>query len=193
MGINSIQVLTLTPSQARWPRQLDERLETAAPSQLWAIGRPEILAEQKVGLFCSVRCPGDAILAAYDIARKLRDDGVTVVSGFHSPVEKECLRILLRGKQPIIMCLARAFGKIRIPIDWRAAVNSDRLLLLSPFEKRPRRPDTASARRRNELVAALVDEVLIIHVTPGGQIEEISKLVDRWGVPKSNLRGSCAN
>jgi len=91
------------------------------------------------------------------------------------------------------MCLARAFGKIRIPVDWRTAVNSDRLLLLSPFENRPRRPDTESARRRNELVAALANEVLIIHVTPGGQIEEISKLVDRWGVPKSNLRGSCDN
>jgi predicted Rossmann fold nucleotide-binding protein DprA/Smf involved in DNA uptake len=191
--MRDLDVLTLTPSQAHWPRQLDDRLETAVPVRLWAIGSPEILGEKKVGLFCSVRCPGDAILGAYDAARKLRDDGATVVSGFHSPVEKECLRILLRGKQRIIMCLARAFGKIRIPVDWRTAVNSDRLLLLSPFEKRPRRPDTESARRRNELVVALADEVLIIHVTPGGQIEEISKLVDRWGVPKSNLGGFCAN
>ena len=181
------------PSHTHWPREIDGRLGRDVPSRLGAIGSPEILGEKKVGLFCSVRCPGDAILGAYDAARKLRDDGATVVSGFHSPVEKECLRILLRGKQRIIMCLARAFGKIRIPVDWRTAVNSDRLLLLSPFENRPRRPDTESARRRNELVAALANEVLIIHVTPGGQIEEISKLVDRWGVPKSNLRGSCDN
>jgi len=181
------------PSHAHWPRDIDGRLGRDVPSRLWAIGSPEILGEKKVGLFCSVRCPGDAILGAYDAGRKLRDDGFTVVSGFHSPVEKECLRILLRGKQPIIICLARALEKIRLPANWRSAVEAGRLLLISPFEKRPRRPTKESSHRRNELVAALADEVLIIHVTPGGQIEEIAKLVDRWGVPKSNLWSSCAN
>jgi predicted Rossmann fold nucleotide-binding protein DprA/Smf involved in DNA uptake len=163
------------------------RLGTAVPSRLWAIGNVEILADHKVGLFCSIRCPGDAILAAHDTARKLRDQGVTVVSGFHSPVEKECLRILLRGKQPIIICLARAFGKIRLPSDWRPALESGRLLLLSPFERRPRRPDTKSTRRRNELVAALADEVLIIYAQPGGAIERISELVNRWGITRRTL------
>jgi len=182
-------VLTITPSQAHWPRRLDERLGTAAPSRLWAIGNSDILAKRKVGLFCSIRCPGDAILGAYDAARKLRDEGVTVISGFHSPVEKECLRILLRGKQPIIMCLARSMMKIRIPTSWRPALDSGRLLLLSPFEKFPRRPTIESARQRNELVAALSDEVLIIHSTPGGSIEQISKLVDRWRVPQRKLAG----
>ena len=161
-------VIALTPSQPQWPRHLKERLETAAPSRLWAIGNLGIFDERMVGLFCSVRCPGDAILAAYDSARKLRDEGVTVVSGFHSPVEKECLRILLRGKQLIVICLARALEKIRIPGEWRGALETGRLLLLSPFEKRPRRPTTESSHRRNELVAALSDEILIIHAEPGG-------------------------
>ena len=154
------------------------------PSRLWAIGNLEILPGRKVGLFCSVRCPGSAIIAAHDAARKLRDDGVTVISGFHSPVEKECLRILLRGKQPIIICLARSLVKIRVPSEWRPALESGRLLLLSRFEKRPRRPDAKSARRRNALVAALSDEVLIIHVTPGGQIDQISELASNWGIPQ---------
>ena len=180
--------MILTRSYAHWPRRLDERLETAAPSRLWAIGNPGILAERKVCLFCSVRCPGDAILGAYDAVRKLRDDGVTVVSGFHSPVEKECLRILLRGKQPIVNCLARAFGRIRIPTDWRGALDSGRLLILTPFEKWPSRPTVESARQRNELVAALADEVLIIHATPGGQIEQISRLADRWRIPAAKLQ-----
>src|SRR5688572_25672067 len=129
-------VLALNPSQAHWPRSLDERLEAAAPVRLLTIGNTEILAARKLGLFCSVRCPGNAILGAYDTARKVRDEGVTVISGFHSPVEKECLRILLRGKQPIIICLARSLEKIRIPAEWRHALADERLLLLSPFEKR---------------------------------------------------------
>ncbi|MBI1998317.1 MAG: DNA-processing protein DprA [Deltaproteobacteria bacterium] len=187
-GRTLILISKLTTSDARWPQQLSDRLSANAPLQLWTIGNVEILGKRKVGLFCSVRCPGDAILGAYDSARNLRDEGVTVVSGFHSPVEKECLRILLRGKQPIIICLARAMEKIRLPADWRNAVETGRMLLISPFEKRPRRPDKNTARRRNELVAALSDEVLIIHAEPGGRIEHITMLVDRWSIPRRHPR-----
>ena len=181
-------VSTLTPSDIHWPRQLEARLGSAAPSSLWAIGNAALLGNYKVGLFCSVHCPNDASLSAQDAASEFCDNGTTVISGFHSPVEKECLQILLRGKQPIIISLARAFGNYRLPGEWREALETGRLFLLSPFEKRPRRSDTWSTRRRNELVAALADEVLIIHATPGGQIERISELVDRWKIPMRNLR-----
>lgn len=173
----------MTPFQARRPGQLDARLGADTPSKLLAIGNEVVLDDHKVALFCSARCPGDAILGAYDTARKLRDEGVTVISGFHSPVEKECLRILLRGKQPVIMCQARALQKFRPAAEWRRPLDAGRLLILSPFEKYPRRPTSESARQRNELVAALSDEVLIIHATPGGQIERLAELFDRWRIP----------
>src|SRR3990172_5383889 len=134
----------LRSTDASYPVRLRERLGEHAPSTLSALGNLGSLSQPRTALFCSVRCPGDAILAAYDAARKLRDEGVTVVSGFHSPVEKECLRILFRGNQPIIICLARAMEKIRLPADWRRVLENGRLLLLSPFEKRPRRPTTES-------------------------------------------------
>jgi predicted Rossmann fold nucleotide-binding protein DprA/Smf involved in DNA uptake len=102
-------------------------------------------------------------------------------------VEKECLRILLRGKQPIIFCLARAMEKIRIPADWRGALDTGRLLVLSPFEKRPRRPTAESSNQRNELVAALSDEALIVNAKPGGSVTRISELLDRWKIPKREL------
>jgi predicted Rossmann fold nucleotide-binding protein DprA/Smf involved in DNA uptake len=180
-------VLTLTPSEASRPWRVEKRLGAAAPTRLWAIGDSGILTERKIALFCSVRCPGDAILRAYDTARKLRDEGVTVVSGFHSPVEKECLRILFRGKQPIIIGLARAMDKMRLPKEWRGPLEAGRLLILSPFAKRPRRPDRRSARRRNELVAALADEILIVHAEPGGAIEHIADLANRWSLPTAKL------
>ena len=115
---------------------------------------------------------------------------MTVISGFHSPVEKECLRILLRGKQPIIICLARALEKIRLPANWRSAVEAGRLLLVSPFEKRPQRPTKESSQRRNELVAALSDEVLIIHAESGGSVARISQMVDLWKVPERKVQSS---
>ena len=180
------EVLTLASSDPDWPQQINNRLTTSAPVQLWIIGNREILSRHKIGLFCSARYPEDAIVHAHIAARKLCEQEATVVSGFHSPVEKECLRILLEGKQPIIICLARALAKIRLPAEWQSAIDGGRLVLLSRFEK-SRRADKETARRRNELVAALSDEVLIIHAEPGGSIERISHLVNGWEVPRSEL------
>jgi predicted Rossmann fold nucleotide-binding protein DprA/Smf involved in DNA uptake len=177
------EVLTLTPSQLHWPRQLNERLTTAAPAQLWLIGNPEILNQRKIGLFCSARFPESAAVNVYNAARTFCEEEATVVSGFHSPIEKECFRILLEGKQPIIICLARALAKIQLPSEWQSAIDGGRLLLLSRFEK-SRRADKETARRRNELVAALSDEIVIIHAEPGGAVERISQLIDRWNLPR---------
>lgn len=69
----------------------------------------------KLALFCSIKCPGKLILNTYDLAKKLRQEGITVISGFHSPMEKECLRILLRSQNPVFWCLAH--GKM-FPKDY---------------------------------------------------------------------------
>lgn len=174
--------VTIKPADALWPKTLTERLAGSAPTALQAIGRVALLAARRTALFCSARTPGDAILRAHDAARRLRDDRVTVISGFHSPIEKDCLRILLRGKQAIILCPARAIEGMRIPTECRAAFEAGRLLFLSPFTERPRRVTQGSALRRNEVVAALADEGFIAHITPGGRTERMAELLRRWGV-----------
>ncbi len=186
----AVEAETITPSDARWPRSLNERLGGSAPSALQTIGPVALLAARKTALFCSARTPGDAILRAHDTARRMRDESVTVMSGFHSPIEKDCLRILLRGTQPIIVCPARAIEGMRIPPECRAAFEADRLLFLSPFIEQPERVTQGSAMRRNELVGALADEVFIAHIAPGGETERIAELLARWRVPvmRSSLR-----
>ena len=170
------------PADARYPARLRERLGDAAPAQLTALGNLDLLALPKTGLFCSARCPGHVILTAYDQAARWRDAGRCVISGFHSPVEKECLHILLRGSQPIIICPARAIEAMRIPTELRTAFDTGRVLYLSPFAKQPRRVTKESALRRNEVVAALADEAYVAHVAAGGQTARISKMLAQWGV-----------
>ncbi len=166
-----------------YPNLLLARLCENAPDTLHAIGPVALLAATRTALFCSARTPGDAILRAHDAARRMRDEGLTVISGFHSPIERECLRILLRGKQPIIVCPARAMETLRIPTECRAAFDAGRVLFLSPFTKQPKRVTKDSALRRNEVVAALADEAYVAHVTAGGQAERIREMLARWGVP----------
>lgn len=173
----------LARSDARYPGVLLARLGENAPATLTAIGPVALLANRKTALFCSARTPGDAILRAHDMARRLRDEGVTVISGFHSPIERECLRILLRGKQPIIICPARAIESMRIATECRAAFDAGRVLFLSPFAMEPRRVTKDSAARRNEFVAVLADNAYVAHAAPGGQTAKTIDLLRAWSVP----------
>jgi hypothetical protein len=139
-----------------------------------AIGDTGLLRSEKVGLFSSIRCPGDLILAAYDYAKNLRDGGTTVISGFHSPVEKECLRILLRGSQPLIICPARSLANMRIPRELRPHIEKGRLLLLSPFSEKERRATSVLARERNGFVARIADKLCFIYAEPGGSVQALA-------------------
>jgi predicted Rossmann fold nucleotide-binding protein DprA/Smf involved in DNA uptake len=169
----------------RYPAQLRERLQKIAPTQLTALGNLDLLSLPKTALFCSVRCPGDAILAAYDKAAFWRDAGRCVISGFHSPIEKECLQILLRGAQPIIVCPARSLENMRVPGDWKAPLAAGRLLILSPFISSQRRVTADLAVLRNEFVAALADEAWFAHITPGGNADRLAQRLAAWKIPFS--------
>ena len=134
-----------------------------------------LLDEPLTGLFCSNRCPGDLILKTYDLARAMRDACVPIIGGFQTPMERECLRLLLRGEQPVVVCPARGIDKMRIPRDWRTALDDDRLLVLSPFPATVRRPTAETAAQRNDLVASLASRVFIAHAAPGGKTEAFAR------------------
>ena len=172
----------LSPEDSRYPPRMRECLGGEAPAQLSALGNLDLLALPKTALFCSVRCPGSAILATYDQAAKWRDSGRCVISGFHSPVEKECLRILLRGSQPIIICPARTLPT-RVPVEWRQALAAERLLILSVFGAKEKRMTKELAIRRNEVVAALADELWFAHITPGGLMDKLALRARDWALP----------
>jgi predicted Rossmann fold nucleotide-binding protein DprA/Smf involved in DNA uptake len=178
MDIHQPEVLA-----AEYPARLRERLGTNAPPKLTALGDLDLLSLPKTALFCSARCPGDAILCTYDQAAKWRDEGRCIISGFHSPVEKECLSILLRGQQPIIICPARSLDKFRLTAAWKPALAADRLLVLSCVSDGLHRATLQTAHRRNELVAALADEIWFAHISPGGWTEKIVERVKMWRIP----------
>lgn len=136
-----------------------------------AIGNLAHLNGHLLGFFCSTQCPGNLILDTYDLARELRNASVTVIGGFHSPMEKECLDLLLRGTQPIIICPARSIDRMRIPKPWKAPLTNGRLLVLSPFVKHRPRVSVELARQRNRFVAQLADEVFIAHAAAGSKTE----------------------
>lgn len=172
----------LESADVRFPVKVRERLGEGRLQRLHALGNLDLLQVRTTGLFCSVRCPGSAILSTYDQAASWRDNGRCIIGGFHSPIEEECLRILLRGTQPVIVCPARALPK-RIPAAYRQPLSDGRMLILSCFDGRARRNSRKRAIQRNDLVAAMSDEVFFAHITPVGQLARLTESLLNWAVP----------
>ena len=152
-------------------------------------GNLSLLDEPLTALFCSNRCPGDLILKTYDIARAMRDAGSPVVGGFHTPMESECLRLLLRGDQPVVVCPARRIDNMRIPRDWRPALDGGRLLVLSPFPATARRATAEFAAQRDHLVAELAQRIYIAHAAVGSKTEAFARQLSESGEPLLTLHG----
>jgi predicted Rossmann fold nucleotide-binding protein DprA/Smf involved in DNA uptake len=174
---------SLTPEHPAYPPALRHWLGADAPPTLTARGNLAILEQPALALFSSSQCPAALILRAHDLAEQLRQQGRTVISGFHSPVERECLTTLLRGTQPLILCPARSIEHWRIPSEYRQPLQDGRLLLLSPFSATQRRMTEETALTRNLVVAALAETVLVVHAAPGSKTEAFCRELVRWGKP----------
>jgi predicted Rossmann fold nucleotide-binding protein DprA/Smf involved in DNA uptake len=159
----------LTPTSPYYPPALRSGTLLAPCPQLWALGNLDILTRPLLGFFCATRCSGGVILRTYDLAVALREAGVPVIGGFHTPMEKECLEVLLRGQQPVVICPARSIERLRMPMSWRQPYDQGRLLVLSPFTARQRRPTTALAEYRNRFVAMLAASIFVAYAGPGSK------------------------
>lgn len=182
-GQSALQAQPLPRGAAEYPVQLLGVLGDHAPTRCFTLGNRKALTQPLLALFCSERCPGDPIIKACDAATALRDAGVPVISGFHSSVERECLRILLRGTQPVVICPARSIERMRLPADWRDPLHGGRLLLVSPFSAKQNRITAALAAQRNEFVAAVARAVLVAYADPGGLIERLTSKLLASGRP----------
>lgn len=102
-------IQTISRRAKNYPPALRDRLGKSAQEKRYIIGDVTVLKQSIVAIVCSVKCPGSVVIHTFDAIRQLRDAGVVVVGGFHSPMEQECLEFLLRGKQPVIMSPSEGF------------------------------------------------------------------------------------
>lgn len=124
-----------------------------------------------VGILCSQKCPGDLILKGFDTVLQLRDQNLVVVSGFHSPVEKDVFDILLRGNQSLVLCLAKSIESYRLPSALLSRVEKGSLTIIAPdFPISSDRITQETSRLRNALIIDICDQILVIHAHPRGQL-----------------------
>ena len=83
---------------------------------------------------------------------------IVIVSGFHSKMERDVLKILLQGECGIIVVLARGMYR-KLPKQYEEAMLQNRLLIISYEKESVPRVSAATAHKRNNYVRAVADEM----------------------------------
>jgi len=150
-------------------------------------GNSTLSIKRSLAFFCSQSCPGDVILKAQDWANARGPKDTSVISGFHTAVERDVLRILLRGKAPLVHVLARSLEGARLSAALRSAEKEGRAQIVSPFAPTVRQTTARTAEQRNRHILTLCDTVLIAHASPGGKTEALAVDAIAGGLPVFTL------
>ena len=120
-----------------------------------AIGNIDLLQKRKIGFLASRQIATLSVLPTLDWAAEISQrEEVAVVSGFHSRMEREVLKILLRGKCGIIVVLARGMYH-QVPQIYEEALQQNRLLLLS-YEKGQPNPHLRTNRSQTKRAGRII-------------------------------------
>jgi len=143
-----------------------------------SLGNTDLLKLPKTAFLCSRQVPASVVLKCYDWATEQREKGNCIISGFHSQIEKDVLHYLLKGKQPIILALARGLKETVEP-EFVKPFEQGRLLIITPFDKSVKRVSSQNAQTRNQIMTTLADQITIGYTSPSGQLEELLKGIEK--------------
>lgn len=123
------------------------------------LGNTELLKKRKVGFLASRKISTLSILPTLDWAMQVsKQKDIAIVSGFHSKIERDVLKILLQGECGIIVVLARGMYH-KLPKQYGEAMSQNRLLIISYEKESVIRVSEATAHKRNNYVREIADEM----------------------------------
>ena len=123
-----------------------------------SLGNTDLWERHLVAFFASRSVTPEAESRCIAWAESMCKTDSVVISGFHSPLEKRVLRLLLEHKHPVILFLGRALYK-RIPAEYQEAIEEGRMLMVSV--RNNCRHSNGSAETRNWNVARFADEIFM--------------------------------
>lgn len=140
------------------------------------MGEKALFSVPMTAFFASHQCSGAAIRAAMDWALQQVKARQVVISGFHSPLERSVLEVLLTADAPAVLALVQDPTRIRLPAPWKQAAQRGTLAIIGPAAVRGRLT-AEMASERNEWVAAMASQFVIAHAAPAGGL---ATQVERW-------------
>jgi len=160
----------LKPIPVLLPTHCVQRVDAAIATQIVGVGETALLAEPLLGLIASRECPGHVLLETLDRVPEWVKAGRVIVSGFHSPLEQQVLRSVLRRMGCVVKVLARGMTDYRPLPEERSAFSAGRMLVISAFPPSARRVTRETALERNLHVITLAGELIVPYVAAGSPL-----------------------
>lgn len=140
---------------------------------IYTLGNMKLMQRKKVAFFASSKTASLSVLPTLDWATEIaRREDVTVCSGFQSPLEKQILPYLLRGRCGIIIALSRGIYK-QIPAEYQEAYNADRILFVSLQKETVTRRGKITGVQRNRYLVDIADEIVFASVGPDSSLYKL--------------------
>ena len=149
-------------------------------------GDNSLLSRYLVAFFASRTSPPEALDLTRHWALKIAQTDKVVISGFHSPIERAALDILLAEKCSIVVTLGRSLYH-RIPTRLQRAYSENRVLFISFRDYS--RPSFANSQLRNWATANLATEAVFAPFNPDSQLSTLYYSLSNGTTPCSILRG----
>ena len=131
-------------------------------------GNKDLLDRPLVAFFASRETPEDVAPKAIRWAEIICQTDKVVISGFHSPLEKRVLKILLEHKHPIILALGRSIYK-RVPKEYEQPLAENRMLIVTISNAS--RQGWWTSQYRNFVIAQWADECVWAGVHLGSSLD----------------------
>ncbi len=160
----------MKPAPVTLPATCAQRVGPELAARIVGAGETALLAEPLLGLIASRECPGHVLIETLDRVPEWVKAGRVVVSGFHSPLEQQVLRSVLRRKGRVVKVLARGMTEYRPQPEEREPLASGRMLVITACLPEVRRTTRETALARNRLVLDLATEIVAPHVASGSPL-----------------------
>jgi len=160
----------MKPAPVTLPALCAQRVGPEFAARIVGAGDTALLAEPLLGLIASRECPGHVLLETLDRVPGWVKAGRVIVSGFHSPLEQQVLRSMLRRKGRVVKVLARGMTDYRPQPEEREPLTTGRMLVITACLPDVRRTTRETALARNRLVLALAAEIVVPYVAEGSPL-----------------------
>ena len=146
------------------------------PPRLWGVGDPGLLNHPLLGIISARQIDSDLASKASQLLKQLVSlKDVAFVSGWHSPLEEEALRILLAQEAATVLCLAKSLDRFSPSSGVEKRITDGKTLVLTHCSRKAKRITRNASLRRNELIVELTKALLVVSAPEGSATLSLAK------------------
>lgn len=151
---------------------------------LWAVGNGQILRRPLLALISARQIERDLAATSLLLIQQLAaSKNIGFISGWHSQLEQECLRIVLTKQASLVFCTSKALDRFKPSAELKDLVAQNKALLLSHCTPNAKRISRGASIRRNELVIELAAVLLVLSAPEGSESLNLARAALDAGKP----------